>query len=100
MFMEHLPPELNGGYVPWRDAPFMRITIPGTGSIITGEYGDDIGRGDRASIYFLDEAAHVERPELIEASLSQTTNCRIDMSSVRGMNNPFAKKRWGGPWMS
>lgn len=96
MFMEHLPPELNGGFVPWRDAPFMRITIPETGSIITGEYGDDIGRGDRASIYFLDEAAHVERPDLIEASLSQTTNCRIDMSSVRGMNNPFAKKRWGG----
>ena len=29
-----------------------------------------------------------------EASLSQTTNCRIDMSSVKGMANPFAQKRW------
>ena len=96
MFMENLPAELNGGYVPWRDAPYMRITIPETGSIISGEFGDDIGRGDRASIFFVDEAAHLERPELIEASLSQTTNCRIDMSSVRGMNNPFAQKRWGG----
>jgi phage terminase large subunit len=44
----------------------------------------------------VDEAAHLERPELIEASLSQTTNCRIDMSSVRGMANPFAAKRWAG----
>lgn len=96
MFMENLPPEFAGGYVPWRDAPYMRITIPETGSIISGEFGDDIGRGDRASIYFVDEAAHLERPDLIEASLSQTTNCRIDMSSVRGMNNPFAQKRWGG----
>lgn len=96
MFMENLPAELNGGYVPWRDAPYMRITIPETGSIISGEFGDDIGRGDRASIFFVDEAAHLERPEFIEASLSQTTNCRIDMSSVRGMNNPFAQKRWGG----
>lgn len=96
MFMEHLPQEFRGQYLPWRDAPFMRISFPDTGSIITGEGGDDIGRGDRASIYFVDEAAHLERPELVEASLSQTTNCRVDMSSVRGMSNPFAQKRWGG----
>jgi hypothetical protein len=56
MFMENLPEEFRGGYVPWRDSPFMRITIPETGSIIAGEGGDDIGRGDRASIYFVDEA--------------------------------------------
>lgn len=96
MFMQHLPVEFRGGFEPWRDAPFMRISFPDTGSIITGESGDDIGRGDRASIYFVDEAAHLERPELVDAALSQTTNCRIDMSSVRGMNNPFAVKRWGG----
>jgi hypothetical protein len=96
MFMEHLPEEFRGGYVPWRDAPYMRITIPETGSIIAGEGGDDIGRGDRTSIYFFDEAAHHPRQELVEASLSQTTNCRIDLSSVRGMNNLFAQKRWAG----
>jgi hypothetical protein len=48
------------------------------------------------TIYFVDEAAHLEHPEKVDAALSQTTNCRIDMSSVRGMANPFAKKRWGG----
>jgi phage terminase large subunit len=31
----------------------------------------------------------------VDFALSQTTNCRIDVSSVNGMNNPFAKKRWG-----
>lgn len=96
MFMDHLPVEFRGGYESWRDAPFMRISIPETGSMIGGEGGDDIGRGDRTAIYFVDEYAHFERPELTEASLSQTTNCRIDMSSVRGMNNPFARKRWEG----
>jgi phage terminase large subunit len=95
-FMENLPIEFKGDWVAWRDAPFMRITFPNTGSLIAGEGGDDIGRGDRTSIYFVDEAAHLPRPELVEASLSQTTNCRIDMSSVRGMANPFAQKRWGG----
>lgn len=96
MFLENIPLEFRAGWESWRDAPFMRINFPETGSIIAGEGGDDIGRGDRTSIYFVDEYAHFERPELTEASLSQTTNCRIDMSSVRGMNNPFARKRWEG----
>lgn len=96
MFMENLPPEFRGDWEAWRDAPSMRITFPETGSIISGEGGDDIGRGDRASIYLVDESAYLERPELIEASLSQTTNCRVDMSSVNGMNNPFARKRHEG----
>ena len=96
MFMENLPEEFRGGWVPWRDAPFMRVNFPDTGSLIMGEAGDQIGRGDRASIYFVDESAYLERPDLVEHSLSQTTNCRIDMSSVNGMNNPFAKKRHGG----
>lgn len=96
MFMRHVPREFRGRWVEWRDAPQMRINFPDTGSLIGGEAGDDIGRGDRASIYFFDEAAHHPRPLLVDAALSQTTNCRIDISSVNGMNNPFAQKRWGG----
>jgi len=96
MFMENLPVEFRGGWVSWRDAPYMRINFPETGSIITGEGGDQIGRGDRTSIYFIDESAYLERADLVERSLSQTTNCRIDVSSVNGMNNAFAKKRHEG----
>lgn len=96
MFLEYIPEEFRGGWVPWRDAPFMRINFPETGSLIMGEAGDQIGRGDRASIYLIDEAAYLERPELVEHSLSQTTNCRIDVSSVNGSNNVFAVKRHSG----
>lgn len=56
MFMENLPQEFRAGYRPWQDSPFMRMNFPDTGSIIMGEAGDQIGRGDRASIYFVDEA--------------------------------------------
>ena len=94
-FMRMLPVEFNGGWTE-RHAPHMRIDFPRSGSVITGEAGDNIGRGDRASIYFVDEAAHLEHPELIDASLSATTNCRQDISSVNGMANPFAVKRHGG----
>ncbi len=96
MFMSTLPVEFRGGWNIDRDAPHLRLNFPETGSNISGEAGDNIGRGDRTGIYFVDEAAYLERPHLIEASLSQTTNCRIDISSANGMGNPFAQKRHSG----
>lgn len=97
MFLRHLPAEFRGGWNEDKHAPFMRIVIPETGGVITGEAGDNIGRGDRTALYFVDESAHLERPQLVEASLSATTNCRIDISSANGMQNPFAIKRHSWP---
>ena len=91
-FMELLPPEFRGGFNPMTDAPYMRIHFHETGSIITGEAGDNIGRGDRASIYLVDEAGFLEHPELVDNALSQTTNCRIDISTANGLGNPFHRK--------
>ena len=97
-FMANLPRELRGGYDPKLHAPHLRISFPATKSNISGEAGDNIGRGDRTGIYFVDEAAYLEHPELIEASLSQTTNCRLDISSPNGMANSFAQKRFSGKY--
>lgn len=91
-FIKLVPPEFRPGWNP-SDAPHMRISFPHTNSVMVGEAGDNIGRGDRAGIYFVDESAFLERPMLVEASLSQTTNCRIDVSTPHGMANPFATKR-------
>jgi phage terminase large subunit len=96
MFMQSLPIEFRGGWDIGKHGAHMRLVFPQTGSAITGEAGDNIGRGGRTAIFFVDEAAHIERPQLIEASLSATTNCRIDMSSVNGMANAFATKRFSG----
>lgn len=85
-----LPPEFRSGF-DRKTAPHMRITFPDTGASMIGEAGDNIGRGNRASIYFVDEAAFLERPKLVDASLSQTTNCRIDVSTPNGPSNPFAE---------
>lgn len=95
-FVSYLPKEFRGSWNEKKHAPYMRIEFPDTKSIITGEAGDGIGRGDRTSFYIVDESAWLPRPELVEASLSQTTNCRQDISTPRGMNNPFARKRFGG----
>lgn len=95
-FVKNVPVEFRGSWDERKHAPHMRIHFPETSSIISGEAGDNIGRGDRTSIYFPDESAHLPHPELVEASLSQTTNCRQDISTPRGMNNPFARKRHSG----
>lgn len=95
-FIENVPPEFRPQWDRRTSAPHMRINFPFTGASISGEAGDGIGRGDRSSLYFVDEAAFLERPELVEASLSQTTNCRIDISTPHGMGNPFAEKRHSG----
>lgn len=95
-FVETLPKEFRGDWEAKKHAPYMRVNFPNTGAIIKGEAGDNIGRGDRTTLYFVDEAAFLPRPLLIDAALSQTTRCRIDLSSVNGMANPFAQKRHSG----
>lgn len=69
---------------------------PANNASIMGEGGANIGRGDRTSIYFLDEAAHIEHAEQVEAALSMSTNVRIDLSTPMGNSNIFAQKVLGG----
>lgn len=97
VFLHNLPREFRGGWSRDKHGAFMRITFPESGSVMTGEAGDNIGRGDRTAIYFVDESAHLERPQAAEEALTATTNCRIDMSSVKGMDNPFAQKAHSWP---
>lgn len=74
----------------------MRLVNPENGSTLTGEAGDNIGRGGRKSIYFVDEAAFLDNPKSVEKSLSQTTRTRIWISTPNGMGNPFYTKRNSG----
>ena len=96
-FVSMLPPRMRpAGYDEKKHAPFMRVLNPANGSAIIGEAGSNIGRGARTSIYFKDESAFYEQPEQIDAALSQTSNCKIDVSTPNGEGNPFWRKRFGG----
>jgi hypothetical protein len=97
IIIRHLPRlMLPAGFDPRDDMLSMKIVNRATGATITGESGDNIGRGGRKLIYFKDESAHYERPEKIEAALSDTTNVQIDMSSVNGPGNVFHRRRENG----
>lgn len=70
----------------------MKLINPDTDASITGEAGDNIGRGGRKKIYFKDESAHYERPDAIEAALGDNTNVQIDISSVNGPATVFQRR--------
>ena len=88
-FLEYLPAEFNGGFNIDTCSADKRVSFPLTGSSITGEAGDQAGRGGRKAIFIVDESAHFEHPKIIDKNLSANTKCRIDMSSVNGMANSF-----------
>lgn len=85
-----LPREWSAGY--------CKILNQDLGSSISGEGGDDIGRGDRTSIYFVDEAAFLERSQRVDAALSQTSRCKIWVSTPNGQGNAFYRKRFSGQY--
>jgi len=94
MLIDNLPREFKP--VGWEGGKFMLLNNPENGSSIIGEAGDNIGRGARTSVYFKDESAFYERADKIEAAISQTSNCKIDISTPNGSGNPFYRKRHGG----
>lgn len=97
MLLQYLPDwMLPEGFKLGQHATYMRIFNPANGNLISGEAGDQMGRGGRSSLYIVDEAAFIERADRVEASTSGNADVRIWGSSVNGMGNLFARKRHGG----
>lgn len=98
-FVDYVPSIFRPiGFTDRLHSSHMKLVNPANGNSITGEVGDAIGRGGRKSVFFVDEAAHIEHQDLVDKALSQTTNCQIDLSSVNGSGNAFYRKRqrWDG----
>ena len=97
MLYRALPPWMRPlGFRPHEHDHHMLLLNPDNENTIRGEGGDDMGRGGRSTMYFIDEAAFIERAERVEASTSANSEVRIWGSSVQGMGNLFARKRFGG----
>lgn len=79
-----------------RHSAKMRLINPANGNSLIGEAGSDIGRGGRSRVFDLDEAAHIEAPNDVEAALSANANIIIETSTPRGGGNPFARRCRGG----
>lgn len=97
VFLRWIPPEFLPTHFRWAlHTPYLRFYNPENGATIAGEGGDNFGRGGRKTIYFKDESAHYEHPEMIEAALTSNTSVQVDISSVHGLGNVFHRKREAG----
>lgn len=74
----------------------LRLINPENENTISGEGGDEMGRGGRCTAYIFDEYAFVERADRVDAATSATAQTRIFGSSVNGVGNNFYRKRHGG----
>jgi phage terminase large subunit len=96
-----LPKEFQpAGYSESQHGLYMRLLNPENGSAIIGEAGTNLGRGARASVYFVDEAAFISQPELVDAALSQTSNCKIWVRRPMAMATPSTASDMRGNCLS
>ena len=91
--IKHLPAIWRPEGYPNSQSKWGVIVNPENSSTITGEIGDNIGMGDRATLYFVDEADALEHPMAAEASLVATTDCRIDVSTTNAVGTVFYNNR-------
>lgn len=94
IILDYLPRE----FMPNISIAHMKIINEDNGSTLTGEAGDNIGRGGRNTVYFKDESAFYERPQKIEAALSMNSDVKIDISTPNGAGNPFFVKRFSNKY--
>ncbi len=101
MMLDRLPAwMMPAGFERRRDAITNLLTNRETGATISGEAGDQMGRGGRCTLFVVDEAAFVPRAAKVESALSGTTDCVGWVSTVNpqeGMGNFFARKRHAMP---
>ena len=96
-FIDNLPPEFKGDWDSGnKECSKEKLLRFSTGSRIKGQGGDQIGRGGRATMYFVDEYAHIRQAKHVDQALSANTDTQIDISTVRGLANAFAEKRHSG----
>ena len=86
--LHYLPGEWKGNIID----NFMYLKNKTTGTDIAGSSGDNAGRGGRRTIYLKDESAFYQHDELIEAAVSETSDCIIEVSTHSGTQSLFYRK--------
>lgn len=78
-----------------REVPYMKAINPENQNSIIGESLNwRFGRSGRYTAVLLDELAAVDRDSEVLAAVSQSTPCKIYVSTPRGMHNEFAQLRF------
>lgn len=87
------------GYREDKHATHAKIIHPKNGSAIVGEGGSNMGRGGKATVFDVDEAAHLADTNAVNSALAENTNCRIDTSTPHGAGGDFFRKCHSGDYV-
>lgn len=86
---------LPAGFLRTRHDSVMRLINPATGSLISGEPGEEAGRSGRSSLYLVDEAQILTNPTSVEASIVGNADCVGWVGTfhpTEGQGNFYARK--------
>lgn len=85
---------LPKGFEPKTHDKVRLLINPDNNAVIRGEGGEEAGRGGRSTMYFVDEAAHIEHAERVDSATLANCDCRIWGSSInpQNENNLFQRK--------
>jgi len=82
-------------FLPEKNTSFLKIINPSNSNAITGESSNaNFARSGRYSAILFDEFAHWEQAYPAWAAASESTRCRIALSTPYGKGNKFASLRW------
>ena len=97
-FLMGIPEPLRAGFDnSVTTAPYLKVILPETSSLIRGWTGSgDQGRGARAALVVIDEAAFFQDEHALDASLSAVSDCLLYFSSANGTGGSFFEKVMGG----
>lgn len=84
------------GYSAKKHAAWARVINPENGATITGEAGEDMGRGGRSSVYTLDEFGKMAQADQVEAAVAGNTNVVFYITTATGPGTRAHDRRHSG----
>lgn len=75
---------------------FARILNPKTEARITGEAGENMGRGGRSTLYLVDEWAFVQQQDAVNAAISDNAKVHVKVSTPSGGRDKMQTEKFSG----
>jgi len=84
------------GFVPDQHDNFTRLINPETDARITGEAGENMGRGGRSTFYLIDEWAFVKQQQAVNAAVVDNAKVHCKLSTPSGQGGKMQQEKRSG----
>jgi len=85
-----------GEFIPNEHDNEARLLNPAKNTSITGEAGENMGRGGRSTFYLIDEWAFVKRQDAVNAAVSDNAKVHVKLSTPSGSQDKMHEEKHSG----